>query len=68
MAVVGPGNNSQNADKATEEILQLIKEKYGVRTTNLIDQKDFQVEMNQAVAQLRETMRTIFRLDSWDSW
>ena len=46
MPVMGPGNNADNADKAIQEILQLIREKYHVSYDKLLHPKMFQAEMD----------------------
>ena len=68
MPVVGPGDNKENADQAYEEILQLIREKYHVRYDKLLHKKMYKEDMRAELTKLQETIRTIFRLDSWDSW
>ena len=68
MPVMGPGNNSDNADKATQEILQLIREKYHVSYDKLLHPKMFQSEMDAELEKLHQAVRGIFRLEAWDSW
>ena len=68
MPVMGPGNNADNADKAIQEILQLIREKYHVSYDKLLHPKMFQAEMDAELEKLHQAVRGIFRLEAWDSW
>jgi len=68
MPVMGPDNNEDNADKAHQEILQFIKDKYGVHYDRLLHPKMYKEDMDAELNKLHEAIRGIFRLEAWDSW
>jgi hypothetical protein len=68
MPVMGPDSNEENADKAHQEILQLIKEKYHVSYDHLMHPKMYKADMDAELEKLHQAIRAIFRLNSWDSW
>lgn len=68
MPVMGPENNESKALRALEEILELLKTKYGINPDQLANPNMFQAEMDAEMGKLKKSLLEIFKIDAWDAW
>lgn len=65
---MGPGDNQINADSAVDEILSILKNKYGIRYDKLCHPNLFQEDVSINLKLLRDAVRELFKIDCQDSW
>ena len=69
MAVMGPNYSDEQADKATKEILEFLKEHYRIQAFPVADTwPDYAKDRVQRNEDLRQAVHSLFELESWEAW
>ena len=70
MPVMGPYENQEEVDKAYTDVLSLLKDKYRIQNDETFGpfREKYSVMRQERNNHLREAVRLLFQLDSWESF
>ena len=66
MPVQGPEYSRQQADNALEDVLKLLKEKYG--TFLYSPEEMWKISREEVIDHLRKAVHEVFKQDSFENW
>ena len=69
MPVIGPRENDSQVEKAYNEVLELLLTKYKLQQMPLsFHHNKYESDRIERNAVLKEAIRRLFELDSWEGW
>jgi hypothetical protein len=69
MPVMGPSENPIEVDRAFKEIMSLLKKKYNIQANPVLEKfPDWKTDRKKRNAIMKEAVRLLFQLESWESF